>query len=98
MKSSMTQFRMLVSGLAMSLCPAVVQAQESLSIMSFGGAYQAAERKAVFEPYTAQTGIRVIEQEYGGEIAKIKAMIEGLAAWRYRGGPWEPVSRHRFDG
>ena len=44
--------------------------------MSFGGAYQAAERQAVFEPYTAQTGIRIIEQEYGGEIAKIKAMIE----------------------
>ena len=44
--------------------------------MSFGGAYQAAERRAVFEPYTAETGIRIIEQEYGGEIAKIKAMIE----------------------
>jgi hypothetical protein len=22
--------------------------------------------------------------------------IAGLAAWRYRGGPWELVSRHRF--
>lgn len=22
--------------------------------------------------------------------------IEGLALWRYRGGPWEPVSRHKF--
>lgn len=22
--------------------------------------------------------------------------IEGLAAWRYRGGPWEPLSRHIF--
>lgn len=23
--------------------------------------------------------------------------ITGLAAWWYRGGPWEPLSRHRFD-
>ncbi|AGT10635.1 ABC transporter substrate-binding protein [Paracoccus aminophilus] len=58
------------------LMPAGAIAQDKLSIMSFGGAYQEAERKAVFEPYTAETGIRIIEQEYGGEIAKIKAMIE----------------------
>ncbi|WP_442681260.1 2'-5' RNA ligase family protein [Sphingomonas sp. ASY06-1R] len=24
--------------------------------------------------------------------------IEGLAVWRYRGGPWEPLSRHKFRG
>lgn len=58
------------------LCIRPVMAQEEFSIMSFGGAYQEAERKAVFEPYMAQTGIKIIEQEYGGEIAKIKAMIE----------------------
>jgi putative spermidine/putrescine transport system substrate-binding protein len=52
------------------------QAQGELSVMSFGGAYQEAERKAVFEPYMAATGVKIIEQEYGGEIAKIKAMIE----------------------
>lgn len=30
----------------------------------------------MFEPYAAETGTTVSEQEYGGEIAKIKAMIE----------------------
>ena len=24
--------------------------------------------------------------------------IDGLAVWRYRGGPWEPLSRHKFRG
>lgn len=51
-------------------------AAEPLSVMSFGGAYQEAQRKAVFETYTAHTGRPVSEQEYGGEIAKIKAMID----------------------
>jgi len=51
-------------------------AEGSISVMSFGGAYQEAQRKAVFETYTATTGIKVDEQEYGGEIAKIAAMIE----------------------
>lgn len=62
--------------LAALLSYAAAFAQDSLSIMSFGGAYQEAQRKAVFEPYTAKTGIKIVEQEYGGEIAKIKAMIE----------------------
>ena len=25
-------------------------------------------------------------------------VIEGIGVWRYRGGPWEPVSRHKFRG
>lgn len=60
----------------MAMGSAPVFAQDSLSVMSFGGAYQEAQRKAVFETYTAATGIKVDEQEYGGEIAKIAAMIE----------------------
>lgn len=62
--------------LAVSFHGNVAVAQEPLSVMSFGGAYQEAQRKAVFEPYAAKSGIKVVEQEYGGEIAKIKAMIE----------------------
>lgn len=58
------------------LCPNTALAQETISVMSFGGAYQEAQRKAVFETYSASSGVKVDEQEYGGEIAKIKAMIE----------------------
>lgn len=53
-----------------------VAAADQLAVLSFGGAYQDAQRKAFFEPYTASTGTRIVEQEYGGEIAKIRAMIE----------------------
>ena len=60
--------------MAMTTAPAF--AEGSISVMSFGGAYQEAQRKAVFETYTTTTGIKVDEQEYGGEIAKIAAMIE----------------------
>lgn len=75
MQKTLTGLVALATGASL-LMPAGAAAQDKLSIMSFGGAYQEAERKAVFEPYTAETGIRIIEQEYGGEIAKIKAMIE----------------------
>ena len=54
----------IVRGLSLSLLafamplhatPSV--AQDALSVMSFGGAYQEAQRKAVFETYAAGTGI-----------------------------------------
>jgi len=65
-----------LTALAVALSCTAAFAQDTLAVMSFGGAYQEAQRKAVFETYAAKTGIKVIEQEYGGEIAKIKAMIE----------------------
>ena len=66
----------ILAGSAAMLAVTGAFAETSLSIMSFGGAYQAAQRKAVFDAYTAKTGTKIIEQEYGGEIAKIKAMVD----------------------
>ena len=62
---------------AISLCLGVAQAEtKEISIMDFGGAFGAAMRKAMYEPYTAKTGIVVNQQEYNGEVAKIKAMVD----------------------
>jgi putative spermidine/putrescine transport system substrate-binding protein len=70
-----------VLGLAGAVCLLAPSAfaQGQLSVMSFGGAYQAAQRASFFEPYTAKTGVKFVEQEYGGEIAKIKAMEQAGA-------------------
>ena len=65
----------ILGGVAL-LSATAASADPSLSIMSFGGAYQTAQRKAVFEPYATKTGAKIVEQEYGGEIAKIKAMVD----------------------
>ncbi|OPY95435.1 spermidine/putrescine ABC transporter substrate-binding protein [Bradyrhizobium sacchari] len=51
-------------------------ASDQLTITSFGGAYQAAERKALFEPYAMQAGVKITEDGYNGEFAKISAMVE----------------------
>lgn len=64
----------------LALAPAPASAQsKDVSVMSFGGAYQAAQREGVFKPYTTKSGVKVNEQEYGGEIAKIKAMVQAGA-------------------
>jgi len=44
-------------------------------VCSYGGSYQEAQRKAFFEPFEKETGIKVIEANWSGEYAKIKAMV-----------------------
>jgi putative spermidine/putrescine transport system substrate-binding protein len=52
------------------------EARDQITIMATGGAWQAALRKAWFEPFTKETGIRIAEQEYLGDLGKIKAMVD----------------------
>jgi putative spermidine/putrescine transport system substrate-binding protein len=48
---------------------------DELTITSWGGAYQDSQRKAYYEPFM-KAGNKIIEEEYNGEIAKIRAMVE----------------------
>ena len=51
-------------------------AADSVTVVSWGGAYQDSVRKAFFEPFMKDTGDKVVEEEFSGEIAKIRAMVE----------------------
>ena len=44
-----------------------------LTIVSWGGATQDAHRAAYFEPFAASTGIRVLEDSWSSEIARLEA-------------------------
>ncbi len=55
---------------------------ESITVTSFGGAYSNSQREAYWKPYTADTGITVIEDEYNGELSKLKAQVDsGNITW-----------------
>ena len=47
-----------------------------LTVVSWGGAYQDAQREAYFGPYAKASGNKVLDEAYNGETAKIKAMVE----------------------
>src|SRR5918999_2722061 len=70
---------------ALSLLAAVsvpVLAADPITVVSWGGAYQDSVRKAFFEPFMKETGGKIIEEEFNGEIAKIRAMVEsGNVTW-----------------
>ncbi len=57
-------------------------AADGITVVSWGGAYQKAQHDTIFVPFTSKTGTAVKEEEYNGEVAKIKAMVEsGTISW-----------------
>jgi putative spermidine/putrescine transport system substrate-binding protein len=62
---------MIATAAAFAL-PAMAQ----LTVVNFGGANGAAQKKAYVEPFEKSSGSKVTMVEYNGEQAKIKAMVE----------------------
>jgi putative spermidine/putrescine transport system substrate-binding protein len=58
------------------------RAEGQLVAVGWGGVWQDAYRKAVFEPFMKESGIKVVEEEFGGEYAKLTSQIEaGKVTW-----------------
>jgi putative spermidine/putrescine transport system substrate-binding protein len=65
-------------------------AQDAIRITSWGGASQDAENKAWYAPYSAETGISVLEDSWNGEFGLIQAMVEaGAVKWDVINGDYE---------
>jgi putative spermidine/putrescine transport system substrate-binding protein len=57
-------------------------AADSLTIASWGGAYQESQAKAFFEPFKKESGANIVTDEWSGETAKLKGMVEtGTTNW-----------------
>ena len=66
--------RILALLLALASAPAFAQ-QRELTVVGFGGGFQDAARKALFQPFAAAAGIAVRDDTYNGEMARIYAMV-----------------------
>jgi len=77
--------RILTAGGVAALAqPRVLLAQPArpLTFTSWGGAFQEAERQAYLSPFTTATGIAVMEDNYSGELARIRSQVEtGALIW-----------------
>src|SRR5215211_5793639 len=75
-------FGLSIAAGAATWLPAMAQGQDRITILTFGGALAEAQRKTYFEPFTKATGIKVLEDEWGGEMAKLRAMVQsGNVTW-----------------
>ena len=63
----------------------LAKAEEQVTIASWGGSYQEAQSKALFRPAEADTGIKVIEETYGG-MSDVRLKVKANAV------PWDIVA------
>ena len=74
--------RLLLLGLALLATPADAADDAPLTVLSWGGAYERAQRAALFEPYTASTGRRIEVAQYDGGLAGLRrAAAAGEVPW-----------------
>lgn len=67
---------------AVSSMAAGVQADNNLTVTSWGGALQKNQSKAFMEPFAKDKGVQVKQDEWSGELAKLRAMVEsGSVVW-----------------
>lgn len=56
-------------------------AARDLTVTSWGGSYQAAQRELYFEPYQKQTGIKLVEDTWDGGIGVLRTKAQGTPVW-----------------
>jgi putative spermidine/putrescine transport system substrate-binding protein len=56
-----------------------------LTVVSWGGTYQDAQRKVYFEPFRQATGLALLEDSWDGGIGTLRAKVQGGAV------PWDVV-------
>lgn len=68
--------------LVVGLCGGHVLAEESLTVVSYGGSYAKACVAAYHEAFEAETGIKIHLEEYNSELSPLRAQVEtGAISW-----------------
>jgi putative spermidine/putrescine transport system substrate-binding protein len=64
-------------GTALGLAAAAPATAQDLTVTSWGGGYQDAQREVYFEPFKEETGINLVEDVWNGGVGAIRAKVEG---------------------
>ena len=74
-----TAIPLIAAGLMVS---PLIQAADALTVVSWGGAYTKSQVKAYHKPFTKQTGIEILSEDYNGGLAQVRAQVEtGNVTW-----------------
>ncbi len=82
MKSIRRTLSWAVAGAAMSAASVTAVQADSLTVVSWGGAYTNSQVQAYHKPWEKQTGIKINSEDYNGGLAQVKAQVEsGNVTW-----------------
>jgi putative spermidine/putrescine transport system substrate-binding protein len=66
--------------LVASVLPAATA--DSITVVGWGGNWDKAYRDGVWDKYTAATGTKIVQEEWAGELAKVRAQVQsGSVTW-----------------
>lgn len=72
----------LAAAAALALLAGPALAQDRMTAVSFGGAYGAAQKEHMVDPFMEATGAEILFEDYSGGIAEMKAQVEaGNVQW-----------------
>lgn len=77
---SMTKAAVVAAAVAAVVSTAGAAQARDLTVVSWGGAYQDAQKEVYFEPFRQQTGIPMIDESWDGGIGVLRAKVQGGAA------------------
>ena len=78
----MTLNKILMASTALAFSAGAVAADESITVVSWGGAYTKSQVEAYHKPWMAKTGIQIVSEDYNGGLAEVKAQVEaGNVTW-----------------
>ena len=79
---AMRRFAPIAAGVSLAVGGGLVQAADSITVVSWGGAYTKSQVEAYHKPWMAATGNTIVSEDYNGGIAEIKAQVEaGNVTW-----------------
>lgn len=81
-RSLTTRFSTFALAAALGTATFTASAEESLTVVSWGGAYGAAQKTHMIDPFQKDTGVKVLFEDYSGGVAEMKAQVEsGNIQW-----------------
>lgn len=85
-----------LEALGVALCllagAAAAEERETLTVVTWGGAYEAAQRAAIFQPFEAETGVELELVRWDGGVEPLRAHLDANAPPR-----WDVVDMLRSD-
>ena len=74
--------KILASTATLALVAGAAQAADEITVVSWGGAYTKSQVEAYHKPWVAETGNKIVSEDYNGGLAEIKAQVEaGNVTW-----------------
>jgi len=68
--------KILASAAALALLAGAAQSRD-LTVVSWGGAYQEAQKKIYFQPFQKETGTKLVDDSWDGGVGVLRAKVEG---------------------